>query len=267
MRNPLVAESGLLRITEVYVPGMALSGVAAGVPYLAVPPADGGAGPVVVAWHLLGTPGTPAELAEALPMDGLAAWRVYLELPGTGSRPQGERADLFLDGYVPIVEGAVAELPAVLDKLRAELPISAGPVAVVGGSAGGQVALLTLLRGEVEVAAGVVVNPAVRAESVIAVNERLLEDFTHTWSPASRAAAAKLDCVRESDVPVLVVTGEDEYPEFRPDQAVLHAALRNSEHRVLPDLAHMFGPGTPEAVAVNRAATAWLRRHFTGPDG
>ena len=135
---------------------------------------------------------------------------------------------------------------------------------LVGSSLGGYYATVLAERHGLK---AVLINPAVRAESVIAVNERLLDDFTHTWTPASRAAAVKLDGVRASDVPVLLVTGEQEYPEFRPDQAAAHEALTNSEHRILPNLAHMFEPGTPEAVAIDREATAWLRRHFTDRAG
>src|SRR5438445_466630 len=79
------------------------------------------------------------------------------------------------------------------------------------------------------------------SESVIAVNERL-GYLSHTWSAASREAARRLDCVAESDLPVLLVTGEHEYPEFQPDQAALHAAMRNSHHHVVPNLAHRFEP-------------------------
>lgn len=67
------------------------TGVAAGVPFVAVPPtaAAGRSAPVVVAWHLMDAPRTEAALAAALPLDGLDAWRIYLGLPLCGSRTPG----------------------------------------------------------------------------------------------------------------------------------------------------------------------------------
>ena len=266
----------------------ALAGTAAGVPFVALPPA-GGARParVVVLWHLLGTPGTPAAMAAALPLRDVPAWRVYLELPGTGSRAPAAawpefllETDLLLDAYGPIVEGAAGELPAVLTKLRTELPLGEGPIALVGGSAGGHAALLTLLRADLEVSAAVLVNPAVRAETVITVNERLA-DFRYPWTDAPRTAAARLDMLTapagNPGAAVLLVTGSEEYPEFQPDQSDLCDVLaRRSpapervDHHVLPGVAHMFAeqPGDPpDAAAIDAEATAWLRRYFAPGDG
>src|SRR5690606_13993047 len=57
------------------------AGVAAGVPYLLLPPALGrGGAPIVIGWHLLDPPRTEAAFAAALPLDGLDAWRLYLGL-------------------------------------------------------------------------------------------------------------------------------------------------------------------------------------------
>ncbi len=40
----------------------------------------------MIAWHLMDPPRTAAAFAAALPLQGLDAWRVYLELPLCGSR-------------------------------------------------------------------------------------------------------------------------------------------------------------------------------------
>ncbi len=47
-------------------PSAPVTGVAAGVPFVAVPPATGSAAPVVLAWHLMDPPRTEAALAAEL---------------------------------------------------------------------------------------------------------------------------------------------------------------------------------------------------------
>jgi hypothetical protein len=74
-----------------------ITGTAAGVPFVARPPDGGGRpdAPVVVAWHLLDSPRTPAAFAAAVPLAGLDAWRVYFGLPMTGARlPEGGEDEL-----------------------------------------------------------------------------------------------------------------------------------------------------------------------------
>src|SRR3977135_4737100 len=69
-------------------PAELITGQAAGVPFVAAPPANGAraSAPVVVAWHLMDPPRSEAAFAAALPLDGLDAWRIYLGLPMHGSR-------------------------------------------------------------------------------------------------------------------------------------------------------------------------------------
>ncbi|MDP9443584.1 MAG: hypothetical protein M3P83_04225 [Actinomycetota bacterium] len=72
-----------------------VTGTAAGVPFLAVPPRTPSTStPVVVAWHLMDSPRTEAAFAAALPLQGLDAWRIYLVCPcaGPGFRPAGLRS-------------------------------------------------------------------------------------------------------------------------------------------------------------------------------
>lgn len=68
-----------------------ITGKAAGVPYVALPPADGAeTAPLVLTWHLGAPPRSETAMAAALPLRGLEAWRVYLGLPVLGSRlPEG----------------------------------------------------------------------------------------------------------------------------------------------------------------------------------
>ncbi len=75
-----------------------VQGVAAGVPFVALPPADGSAAPapLVVVWHLMDPPRSEAAMAAALPMAGLRAWRMCVGLPMTGGRlPDGGFDEFF----------------------------------------------------------------------------------------------------------------------------------------------------------------------------
>jgi len=244
----------------------AVSGTAAGVPFVALPPVGiEGPAPMVAVWHPLGPAGSPAAMAAAVPLRGLAAWRVYLGLPRTGERAVAPApdADFVLDRYTPIVDQAAAEFPAAWAVLRESLPVGDGPVAVVGASAGGHAALTVLIRGEVPVAAAALINPAVRTESVVAVNERY-GGFTYRWTAEARAAATPLDIVAAGShvlAPVLLVLGEHEYPEFRPDQDALFDVLAEPKHKVMvPGMDHYLAE---EPGAAEQAVEAWLAEHFT----
>jgi pimeloyl-ACP methyl ester carboxylesterase len=243
-----------------------LSGTAADVPFFALPPAggDGGPAPMIALWHPLGEAGSPDAMAEVLPLNGLPAWRVYFGLPRTGSRAVDTAigSDLVLDIYTPMIEQAAAEFVAARTALRSMLPIDDGPVAVVGSSAGGHTALRVLTAGEIPVATAAVINPAVRTESVVAVNES--QDFSYTWTEPARQQAARLDIVAVAAAvraPVLLVIGENEYPEFRPDQDALLAALGGPAKQVtIPAMDHtLVGEGAARA---DRAITDWMTAHF-----
>jgi pimeloyl-ACP methyl ester carboxylesterase len=229
---------------------MTIRGTAAGVPFVALPPRSGRR--LVVAWHLIGTPGTPDEMAAALPLAGVDAWRVYLALP-----VRDRHGDALVDWYAPVVSRAVARFPAALAALREALPCDDGPVDLVGGSAGGHVALLTAAR-EGGVRRVAVVNPAVTAEAVVdaSVDAGVLEPYE--WTPRAKAAAGPLDVLTAADrigVPLLVVRGEHEYPAFRPSQDALCAAVQGSRLVEVPGLPHMLTVNVDE---VDGEVTAWL---------
>jgi hypothetical protein len=111
-----------------------INGVAGGVPFLGLPPAaEVDRPPLVVAWHLMDPPRTEVAMAAALPLRGLAAWRVYLGLPMHGRRvlPGGAEefvqrmgADAVRNVYGPVVEQAAAEFPAALAELGDRLPVA-----------------------------------------------------------------------------------------------------------------------------------------------
>ena len=71
------------------------TGIAAGVPFTALPPAGAtdGPSPLIVTWHMLDAPRTDSAFAAALPMTGVPAWRVHLGMPMCGERMVDGRVD------------------------------------------------------------------------------------------------------------------------------------------------------------------------------
>ena len=178
---------------------------------------------------------------------------MYPALPAWGDGPDG-----LVDGYAPMVESAVAAMPELVEKARAQLGCDDGPVDLVGGSAGGHVSLLTAARGVVAVRRVAVVNPAVTARAVVEASIAVGALDSYTWTDASQAAAEPLDVLAragELDVPLLVVRGEQEYPEFRPVQDALCAAVPGSRLVEVPGLAHML---VTRQDRVDAEVTAWL---------
>ena len=273
-----------------------ITGVAAGVPFLAIPPhpQSRASAPVVVAWHLMDPPRTEPAFAAALPLDGLDAWRVYLGLPLTGSRlPPGGLDELVRLGsedavqnlYGPITAQAAREFEGALAALRATLELRDGPIAAVGGSIGAAVAQLVLAKSNVPISAAVLISPVVQLEPVVDVMARRF-GFAYPWSPASRAIAHRLDFVARSDElarrgepAVLLVVGEDDDTEAVRAPAIrLHDALAaryadpiRVQVVVISGMAHALAsepgiaaaPQTAHAAAVDRHAVAFLQRHLT----
>ena len=258
---------------------------AAGVPFIAVPPANGPRpdAPTVVAWHLLDPPRTEAAFAAALPLDGLDAWRIYLGLPMSGSRlPAGgdeevmRRAyeDVVLNVYEPLIDQALGEFSSALDELHERLGIEAGPLGALAGSAGAAVAQTVMAEGGMDFAAAVLVSPVVRMRDTVAAGEQRF-GTSYRWSPDAEAFADRVDFVaRAGDLAgaaVLLVVGEDDDPGFREPAAELAAALSpRSELVVVPGMGHALAdePGiepaaqTPHAAVVDRHAVAWFERHL-----
>lgn len=275
--------------------GETITGTAAGVPFTALPPAGGadGAAPLVVTWHMLDAPRTDAAFAAALPMDRVPAWRVHLGMPMCGRRmPEGGmdaafemvRGDPMLAYVEPFVRQAVDEFPAALAEVRRRLPVDDGPVGVVGGSLGGAVALCVLAERPVPVAAAGLVNPAVRARSVVGLVEGIIGE-PYSWTEEARAAADRLDFVarageiadRAPQPPLLLVSGEQDYPALRADASELVEALRTRyaapdtvRLAPIPGLAHPLAeepglepvPGLAAAPAVDKALTDWFLTHL-----
>ncbi|GAB3206496.1 prolyl oligopeptidase family serine peptidase [Marinactinospora thermotolerans] len=270
-----------------------LTGFAAGVPYVAVPPYDGGAAPMVIALHAFEPPRSEAALAGTLPLTRLPAWRFYLGLPMFGARlPKGGvaevnhlgQSDYLLHLYGPVIEQAAMELVEVAEELRERFPVHDGPFGLAGVGAGGAAALLALAESRLPIGAMAVVNPIIDPTPVLAARERHLGIAYH-WSEQSREAAAWLDfTARAAEIgaraplpPLLVITGGlDEV--IRPEHGqAFHDALAPYHpapalrHVVIPDLAHTMGPEpglvpgppTPGSVLVDRALTEWFHLHLT----
>ena len=253
-----------------------MEGVAAGVPYVVLPPeTDRPDAPTVVAWHLNDPPRTERAMAAALPLAGLDAWRVYLGLPLSGARtPPGglEKLgyeDAVLEVYGPIVFGAAEEFPAALEQLRTEHGLGGGRLGLLGGSIGALVAQEVAATTAVDAVA--LVSPVIRLRPLVVANSRRY-GFDYAWSPASEEIAARVDFVARAGsltAPTQIVVGENDSPDgILEPAAALHAALPGSVLETVPGLEHALAaepgtdpaPQTAEAAAVDRIVARWFRR-------
>jgi hypothetical protein len=266
---------------------MEFQGIAAGVPFVASPPAGGARpdAPVIVGYHLLDAPRTEVAFAAALPLDGLDAWRVYLGLPMSGSRLrdvdiwQLVLEDAVLNVHRHVVLGALDEFPAAFAAIRARFDINADvPIGVLGGSMGAAAAQLIAAEGRPVARAAVLVNPVVRLrDSINAI--AAAHDSTYQWSPPSKEIAARLDFIaRAADfdgVALRYITGaDDSYDGFiAPVETIVTELSRRGatvDHQVVPNMAHALAeepgieaaPQTPHAREVDRLAVDWFRRQL-----
>jgi pimeloyl-ACP methyl ester carboxylesterase len=276
----------------------ALSGIAADVPYVALPPAGRGDGdeaaPLIVAWHLNDPPRSAAAMASALPLARVPAWRVYLDLPMHGRRQLPGGLDEFmqlgyedavLKAFEPQVTQSVAEFPAVLAELRARLPLTDAPIGLVGASIGTLPAQLVIAEGAARVAAVALISPVIQLAEVVAANERRF-NVSYPWSDASRAVASRFDFVARADdiaardpqPALLLITGAEDDRAFPLQTQRLHSELRQRykdperlRRMSIPGMKHGFAtepgiepaPQTTEAQLVDAATTDWLRRYLT----
>jgi pimeloyl-ACP methyl ester carboxylesterase len=286
-----------------------VTGSANGVPFVALPPeplepheGSGAPGekattaPLVVAWHLQDPPRTETAMAAALPLRGIPAWRVYLGLPLSGSRLPAGGLDAFfalsyddavLNVFGPVCRQAVDELPGALAGLRDRLPISDAPLGLVGGSVGAFIAQSVLAETDLPVSTVALVSPAIRLESMVAMNEARF-DVVYGWTGESRAVADRLDFLARADelaqrgAAIQLVVGEDDDPEnirgpaedlwsvlsaHAPERTAL-VAIPGMRHALAEEPGIDPAPPTPAATRVDAAITAWFHRHLaTGPTG
>jgi dienelactone hydrolase len=267
---------------------MTVAGIAAGVPFVAVPPNGGGDAPVVVAWHLMDPPRTEAALAAALPLAGLDAWRIYLGLPMHGTRfPEGGvdalmqlgYADAVLNLYGPISAQAAEEFGPAYAELRQRFGFRDGPIGVLGGSLGSAVAQLVVAGGGFDVAAAVLVSPVSQLTAVVAAVGRML-GITYPWSEPSLEVARRMDFVARAHevaacpATLLVVGEKDDVQGFREPAGRLRAELARrgvvTDLVLVPGMGHAFAeepgiepaPQSPAAAEVDRMAVAWFARYL-----
>jgi dienelactone hydrolase len=259
-----------------------ITGTAAGVPFTALPPADGGPAPLIVTWHMLDAPRSDAAFAAALPMHGVPAWRVHLGMPMCGARMVDGRTDAIVELFRkdpvklflhPFVRQATEEFPAALASVREQLPVGDGPIGVLGGSLGGAVALRIIAETDVALFAGAVVNAAVRLRSAVD-----LFPGDYPYDAETEAMVDGMDFLAKADAiagraPLLVVSGELDHPGLRADALALAAALGDrGELLSVPGLAHPLAeepgiepaPQLPVAKEVDAALTAWFSRRIAG---
>lgn len=266
-------------------------GTAAGVPYLALPPASGVTpAPLVLGLHAFEPPRSEAALAGAIPMASLPAWRVYLGLPLFGARlpeggvpeinRRGER-DYLVELFGPVVEEAAAELRRVTTEIRSSLPVTED-TALVGVGAGAAATLLALAEDRLDVDAAAAINPIVDPALVISAREKRTE-IDYPWTPQAEETRgwlhfpSRADDLARANTPLLLVNGrQDEVvPPAQGQELYSVLARRMPEHAlrhiVVPDLAHAIGPEpglepgplTPAGVLTDRALTEWFHRHLT----
>ncbi len=269
------------------------TGIAAGVPFTALPPAGAtdGPSPLIVTWHMLDAPRTDSAFAAALPMTGVPAWRVHLGMPMCGARMVDGRVDAAVElirkdplmAYAaPFTLQAADEFPAALAALRDQLSVDDEPIGILGGSLGGAVALEVWARQRTAIKAVALVNPAVRARSTVGVIEAAFGQ-PYPWTADSRKTADDLDFVARvedftTQPPLLLVSGERDHPAFQTDAADLVHALRaqyahpeDVELITVPGLAHPLAdepglepaPQLPAAMAVDEILTQWFLRVLT----
>lgn len=262
-----------------------ITGTAAGVPFTALPPDDGGAAPLIVTWHMLDAPRSDAAFAAALPMNGLPAWRVHLGMPMCGARMvdgsmdagvELMRKDVLMAFLRPFVRQATEEFPAALAAVRAQLPVADGPIGVLGGSLGGAVALRVLAETGTPVFAAAVVNAAIRMRSVV---DLFGDDYP--YDAESEKAVDGLDFVAKAGAiagrgPLLVVSGEADHPALRADASDLVDAVgERAELLSIAGLAHPLAdepgiepaPQLPGARAVDAALVRWFEGHLAPVSG
>ncbi|WP_433798384.1 alpha/beta hydrolase [Actinomycetospora sp. CA-084318] len=244
---------------------------AAGVPYVLEPPSSGRPdAPLVVAWHLMDAPRTERAFAAALPLAGLDAWKLYPGLPLSGERFPGEEvflaemvAEPVLNGHGRINEEAVAELPGLLDEVRAAHGIADGPVAVVGGSAGAGVAGGVVVGKVLRARAAVLISPLLQLRPVVDLLARQF-GMDYTWTPESEAVADRMDLVWRAPefgatAVRCIVGGDDDLDAFLYPAGRLRDMLREqgvrADLRVVNDMGHALAeePGLEPASPTDAA--------------
>jgi dienelactone hydrolase len=163
--------------------------------------------PPILLWHGFGRPASERALLEALPLDDVAAIKVYLGLPLFGKRaPSGgmdeiarrQSVDYGALLFEPAVIGAGRELAAVLDELKRRGCMHEDePIGLLGFSAGGAAVLFALAERVVPVRAAVTLNAPIGLASSIEALERATKR-AYSWSAHTRELAVQSDAIRRA---------------------------------------------------------------------
>lgn len=139
-----------------------------------------------------------------------------------------------------------------------------------------------IARDGLPISAAALVNPMVRVTGAVAVNERGY-NLRYEWTDAARAVADRFDFIRRATEiaaaapALLVVSGEDDDPDFRADAEALERELaaryrdasRLRWHSV-PGMPHHLAeppglepaPQNAHAAAVDAVFTSWFAEHL-----
>lgn len=263
---------------------MTVSTTLAGVPALLRVPQHVDKPPIIL-WHGFGPPANEAALMQALPLDRVAAVKVYLGLPLFGKRaPPGGTAELrrrqtedfAMQLFEPTVVGAADELPAVVAALRQRGCLAPGqPVGLMGFSAGGAAALVALIQGKVAVDAAAIINASTGLNASVKALERATKQ-SYAWTPASRALAERSDAVRHAaqivrgnpPTALLIVQGGHDAVLGTDAATALDRALqphyrtKASSARLklllVPQMPHGWASDRNDAAEVSRAIDDWF---------
>ncbi len=236
--------------------------------------------PLIILWHGLNTPNSEQTLSETIPLKGVNAWKAYLGLPLFGARmPEGGideltrrvREDYLLQLFLPVVEGAVRELPNVVESLYSSFDIQSDfGIGLFGFSAGGFAAMLALAESKIPIKAAVLAGVSKDISSAIRATEQF-NNCEYRWSEASLAASRRIDflsrveeIVTNAQLPAMLFLhgGNDEI--FAPDEVQqLYAAMcpyydragypERLSLKIFSHLQHQLEPPTDE---INQALRA-----------
>jgi hypothetical protein len=131
------------------------------------------------------------------------------------------------------------------------------------------------------VSAAALVNTLVRVPGAVAASERVY-DFRYEWTDASHTIADRFDFLRRAtevaaaEPALLLVSGDDDHPEFRADAEALAGELASRYRdpscvrlQRVPGMPHHLGeppgvePAPQNAHAVDAAFTSWFTEHLT----
>jgi pimeloyl-ACP methyl ester carboxylesterase len=242
----------------------------------------------IVLWHGFGAPASETALMKALPLDEVAAVKVYLGLPLFGLRaPSGSSATLTQRQaadyasliFEPAVMGAAKELPAVLAALRNRRCLVANQkIGLFGFSAGGAAVLFALAERNVPVQAAVTLNAPTGLNEAIEAVERATKR-PYAWTPATRELAQRSDSIARAgeiaagDPPPALLIFHGAADEVVPPQPTLSLrdALQpfydesgNADRLrvvIAPDVSHDWTE--PKALQQVRVVVAnWFNQHL-----